>query len=165
MTPDELVSRLERVTAVVESRAAVEATNAMGTVLTRHVHEILSGGSPSAPGSPPGRVTGALEESVRQVPASGGGTVATTSISPHTIYDAVQEYGREIKAKDRPGRTGDPRYPHTLFFVTDGPHFPRMVKLPPRPYMRPSAAWARAGGIQPAGQAVVDKIVREAWGG
>ena len=165
MTPDELLAKLERVTAVVEQRAAVEATNVMGWVLKAHVKEILGGGSPSAPGSPPGRMTGALQASVAQVPATGGGTVATTKIAPHTIYDAVQEYGRRIKAHPGPGRTGDPRYPHTMFFVTDKRHFPLVVKLPPRPYMHPSAEWARAGGIQPAGAAVVDAIIRQAWGG
>lgn len=164
MTLEELAQKAEHAAAIARQRAARDCVDAMGKSLTSHVKEILSGGSPSAPGSPPGLRSGELRGSVRQGPVRGGGVYASTTVAPHTIYAGIQEFGGDVRAHPGPGRSGNPRYRHTLFFDSDGPHFPFEVHLPARPYMRPSAAWAAAGGIIPAGQRALDELIAEAWG-
>jgi phage gpG-like protein len=50
--------------------------------------------TPSAPGTPPARVSGRLAGSVTASPASGGGGVWTAHSGPHgVIYEAIQNYG------------------------------------------------------------------------
>jgi hypothetical protein len=178
MTVEELAQRLRRVADAAEQRAADACVNAMARSTRRFVLRELSGPSPSAPHAPPGRETGELMASVRIVPAAGGGTVATANLAPHTIYAAIQEHGGTVRAHSGPGRGiayhGHARRPvgrhspdaHTLFFISRGErHFPKEVTLPDRPYMAPAAAWANAGGANPAGASAVGEIIREAWGG
>lgn len=178
MTVEELARRLRRVADVAEDKAASACVNAMARSTRRFVLKELSGGSPSPAGSPPGRVSGELMSSVRVDPAAGGGTVATASLAPHTIYASIQERGGTVDAHPGPGRgiayegharRGIGRHSpdaHTLFFVSGGErHFPKSVDLPKRPYMKPAAAWANGGGANPAGASAVDAIIREAWGG
>jgi phage gpG-like protein len=84
-----------------ESEALRAAANAgaetLRDVMTRKLS--LRGHSrgtptPSAPGTPPARVSGRLAGSVTASPASGGGGVWTAHSGPHgVVYAAIQNYG------------------------------------------------------------------------
>jgi phage gpG-like protein len=78
--------------------------------------------TPSAPGTPPAKISGALAGSVTATPAAGGGGVWTAYAGPHGIvYAAIQHRG---------GNAGRNHATH----------------LPPRPYMDiDSARVERAG--------------------
>lgn len=50
--------------------------------------------TPSAPGTPPARISGRLAGSVTASPATGGGGVWTAHSGPHgVVYAAIQNYG------------------------------------------------------------------------
>lgn len=50
--------------------------------------------TPSAPGTPPARISGRLEGSVTASPATGGGTVWRAHSGPHgVVYAAIQNFG------------------------------------------------------------------------
>lgn len=77
--------------------------------------------TPSAPGTPPARISGALQGSIGTTPATGGGGLWTAYAGPHGIvYAAIQQHG---------GQAGRNHASH----------------LPPRPYMDISAASVRLG--------------------
>jgi phage gpG-like protein len=97
MTPAELPGRLRRLAAEVKDRAAVDAADAMAQSYQRGVVKSMTGPSPSAPGTPPGRRTGTLARSVRPEPAvlAGAGR-ATSSVAPHTVYARIQQLGGDI---------------------------------------------------------------------
>lgn len=112
--------------------------------------------SPPFVGSP-AIETGELRRSVTLAPGSMG-IVSHASVSPHTIYAAVQEYGRVIHSRSAH---------HFMRFVTyglaNGPVFYKhVVKVPPRPYMRPATdACIRNGSL---GRSAAEAFSRAVWG-
>jgi hypothetical protein len=79
--------------------------------------------------SPPSMISGELERSVVTTRGITTGTYAEATVSPHTIYASVQEWGRVIYARRR----------HFMHWVNDrGEWFKKRVMVPPRPYMRPA---------------------------
>ena len=132
MTLEELAGYL-RMLAVRAGEAAIPGADAMGRVYRDEVKRELTRLShargtvtPSPPGAPPAMESGALAGSVTMVPASTP-VVATASVSPHTIYDAVQEYGHTMHA-----------HHDFMHYFYGGERFSRTVTVPPRPYMRPA---------------------------
>lgn len=80
-------------------------------------------------GEPPALASGDLAGSVEVMPGVMGGTFATASVAPHTIYATVQEYGRDIY----------PRFKRYMHWIDEGgAHFAKKVSIPERPYMRPA---------------------------
>lgn len=75
--------------------------------------------TPSAPGTPPARISGELEGSIGTTPPTGGGGTWTAYAGPRgVVYAAIQNFG---------GVAGRNHASH----------------LPPRPYMDVSGAYAR----------------------
>ncbi len=134
---DELAPRLYAVKKSIEGPTAKDAANAMAARYVDIVRILLSHPGRSAPGMPPGMQTGELRESVRATPATGG-TVAHATVSPHTRYAAIQEFGGHI-------------YPHGHKYLhwqgARGPVFVRHVYLPPRPYMYPAMKIGKDSGL------------------
>jgi len=132
VTLDELPGYL-RMLAVRAGYAAIPGADAMAWSTGTK----LSGNSPGSP-THGGRSrlprlvprlrwkAGRLAGSVTMVPASTP-VVATSSVSPHTIYDAVQEYGHTMHA-----------HRDFMRYYYGGQRFSRTVTVPPRPYMRPA---------------------------
>jgi phage gpG-like protein len=155
MTPAELPGRLRALAAAVKDRAAVDAADAMAQAYQRGVVQSMTGPSPSAPGTPPGRRTGTLARSVRPEPAklTGGGR-ASSSVAPHTVYARIQQLGGDI-------------YPvrAKALHWTDkgGSHWAKHVRLPARPYMVMSDA--RRTECRSAAIRAVSAVVKEALGG
>ena len=90
--------------------------------------------TPSAPGTPPARISGALQASVRSTPATGGGGTWTAYAGPRgVVYAAIQNFG---------GVAGRGHKSH----------------LPPRPYVNVLGAEAR---ISQAGSSA---FYRAVWG-
>ena len=100
-------------------RAAAEAMAGEGkNVMQRKLSQRSHGRgtpTPSAPGTPPARISGALHGSVQASSPSGGGGVWRAHVGPHgVVYAAIQNFG---------GVAGRGHHSH----------------LPPRPYtLKPS---------------------------
>ncbi len=104
----ELPGYLSAIRARVEA-SAVPCADAIGETYQRHLQDVTlteSGGHgmmspgaasypPAAPaGRPPMEMTGRLRESVAKTPAVPiGPAIAETSVAPHVIYAATQEFG------------------------------------------------------------------------
>lgn len=123
MTPAQLPLWLKGFEDRARERAAADAANAMALTYQREVVASMHGPAPSPPGTPPARRTGTLARSVRPKLATGGGTRATSSVAPHTVYARIQQLGgiiRVVRAR----------------VLTDGKRFyGKQVTLPARPYM------------------------------
>ena len=150
MSPDELVVFLEAIRDKA-AKAAPDAAMAMGKVhqgqlqnvtLARYQSVPVSQ-TPSPPGSPPASMTGNLRRSVTCVRGAGGGMHASSLVGPHTIYAVTQEWG-EV-------HTGNPRMWLWLKYI--GPYevkkrgwVKERVKIPARPFVRPSRDAVLANG-------------------
>lgn len=146
ITVAQLPAYWRRIEDRVRDHAALDAANAMAGAFQGKVVRSLSGGSPSAPGSPPGRRSGTLARSVRPEEAvSSGAYSAESSVAPHTVYAQIQQAGGVIWAKhtlpgralpagtEGPLRVSDLGY---LRFTIGGiTRYARSVTLPARPYM------------------------------
>ena len=144
MTPQELPAYLEAIKARVEA-SVVPVAQRMGSAYKEHLvdYTLHESGShapvtrtPAPPGRPPafmpGGLHGSLAGSVTQGPTYGGDGVARTSVAPHTIYAATQQWGSV--------HTGNPHMWLWVGYV--GPMevlrrgwLRREVKIPPRPFM------------------------------
>lgn len=131
----------------IRDRAALAApgmAEAMGRAHHEHLQNVTltrSGwhapvtDTPSAPGSPPAAITGRLRQSIRTSAATGGGVVATATVSANTIYAATQEFGGTHHGN-----------PHMILWIRYIGYQDavargfkrRVVHIPERPYMRPS---------------------------
>jgi len=90
--------------------------------------------TPSAPGTPPARISGRLQGSIGTTSPQGGGGVWTAYVGPRgVVYAAIQQHG---------GVAGRNHAAH----------------LPPRPYMGVDAAMARIS------QAGATAFYRAVWG-
>jgi hypothetical protein len=144
--------------AVRAGEAAIPAADAMGeayqsevkTVLTRMSHE-RGTRTPSPPGEPPAMESGDLAGSVTMVPATTP-VIATSSVSPHRVYDWVQEYGATIHAHG----TG------FMHFFYEGERFERTVHIPERSYVRSTVTRMIASGELTA--AAAEAFYRAMWG-
>lgn len=157
MTLDELPGYL-RMLAARAGDAAIPAANAMGSGFEKEVKRRLTRVShqrpsrtPVPPGEPPAMESGTLAGSVAMVPASTP-VVATSSVSPHTIYDWVQEYGAEIHAK----RSG-----YMKFWYPEL-RFEKVVTIPERSYMRSTVELMVADGS--LARAAADAFYVYMWG-
>lgn len=114
---------------VAAAAAAGQAGEAMvKTLLTRTSHPSGTR-TPSAPGSPPSRISGNLARSVQRTPAASTGPGrAMTAWGPTVIYGPVQEYGTTIHVRSK----------QVLANRSTGQFFGTHVTLPPRPFMRPA---------------------------
>lgn len=162
MTPEQLVVKLGRVEAALASRAATAAANAMagefqrelvGVTLRRSTHP-KGTRTPAAPGSPPALVTGTLRRSVRIVPAVSAGPRASAEVRAGTVYARIQELGGVVKAK---------RAPYLRFRYGGAWVQKKQVRLPARPYMKPTlAALAASGQLRRVAADAVKIVVDEA---
>lgn len=157
MTPEELPGYLAEIRARVEA-AAIPVADAIGKTYKEHLvgftlHE--SGTSvpmvrtPAPEGRPPafmpGGLHGSLAGSVTKTPAVGGGGIAETTVAPHTIYAATQEWGGTHYGKPW-------MYLWIRYLGGDWKAVIRkgwrkhVVKIPERPYMRTAVAETIANG-------------------
>lgn len=160
MTPEELPAFLDALAAKVE-RAAAPAVNAMALAyqrrlvtdtLVRYTHPPQTK-TPSPPGAPPALVTGTLRRSVVPELATVAGPVARASVAPHTVYARIQELGGDIY----------PVRAKFLRWTEDGiTHYSKHVRLPARPYMRPTTAATVADGS--LHRAAAAAFARTVWG-
>jgi phage gpG-like protein len=167
MTPDEVVAYLEAIRDKA-AKAAPACALAMGKVHQDYVQNVTLtrfqsvpvSQTPSPPGAPPASMTGTLRRSITCTRGAGGGMHASAVVGPHTIYAATQEWGDE-------DRRGNPRMWLWLHYI--GPYevkrrgwVKERVKIPARPYMRPSRDDVIANGsVQAAGSAA---FMREVFG-
>ena len=84
----------------------------------------------SPPGQPPAWVLGALARSVTAVLGPSSGIIARAYVAPHTVYARIQEYGGVVRPHG---------HPFLRFRGLDGEWvYKREVRLPARPYLRPT---------------------------
>lgn len=134
---------------VVRNMAARYSQYVKRDELRRYSHPMFTR-TPSPRGAPPAWMTGALSRSIT-TEVSGGGLSAMAVVGPHTIYASVQEYGRIIRAKHRA----------TMAYFQDGRwHFPEIVDIPARPYMRPAIeATIADGSLERAAMEAFEEVV------
>jgi len=156
VTPDELVDALQRY----RDRAA-EAAPAVAMAMAETYQDHLTRvtlrrtysvpgqfGSPAPPGSPPSFRSGDLARSVTRWPGASSGFTATAHVAPHTIYAAVQEYGKNIYARNFEymhwhtlgGGDWWHRSGKYLGWGEAGEWWRKHVYVPPRPYLAPALA-------------------------
>ena len=168
ITPAELPGLLEALKARVEA-AAVPVVDAIAETYKEHLvgYTLHESGShppvtqtPAAPGRPPAFMTGQLAGSVTKTPGAGGGGIAESTVSPHTIYAGTQEYGGV--------HTGSPFMALWIRYIGYAEVKRRKwlrhtVKIPPRPYMSTAVAETIANGsLERAG---ADRFEAVVWGG
>lgn len=163
MNVTELPLYLGRIEAALQARAAAAAADAMAiefhTQLVDVTLALTAHGKGektlSTPGTPPALVTGTLRRSAQIVPAVSAGPRAVSSVRMGAVYARIQEKGGRVTAK---------RKPYLKFQYPKGKwHSVKEVKLPARPYMRPTRDLLIATGrLQARAAQAVAGIVREA---
>ena len=167
ITPAELPGLLEALKARVEA-AAVPVVDAIAETYKEHLvgYTLHESGShppvtqtPAAPGRPPAFMTGQLAGSVTQTPGAGGGGIAESTVAPHTIYAATQEYGGV--------HTGKPWMWLWVRYI--GAHevarrgwVKHQVTIPARPYMSTAVDETVADGSLVS--AAMAKFMEVVWG-
>lgn len=101
--------------------------------------------TPSAPGSPPSLVSGALRRSVKARRTRRGPDVYAGGVGPTIVYGPAQERGAVIVPKNGP---------YLWWRTATGMRRATSVRLPARPFMAPAARAARAQ---------VGRIFAQAW--
>ena len=151
----ELPAYLEAIKARVEA-SAIPVAQRMGEAYKEHLvgwtlHESGSHPpvtrTPAAEGRPPafmpGGVNGSLAGSVTQGPTTGGGGIGRTSVAPHVIYAATQQWGSV--------HDGNPYMALWIRYVgyaevKNRGWLRRTVDIPPRPYMNVAVSEMIANG-------------------
>jgi hypothetical protein len=161
----ELPLYLGRIEAALQSRAAAAAADAMAaefhTQLTEVTLALTSHGKGektlSTPGTPPALVSGTLRNSAQAVPAVSAGPRAVSLVRVTAVYARIQEKGGTVTAG---------RAPYLRFQYPSGRwHSVKSVKLPARPYMRPTRDLLIATGrLQARAAQAVAGVAREAAG-
>jgi hypothetical protein len=148
MRPEELPAYLQRL----QTKLAEEGPKKVAYAMAREYHSVLTDetlvqsshprGTPTsaAPGEPPALVSGALRRSARLFPAvSSGAYKAKSRVAPLIKYARIQEMGGVVQALhtyvDRHGRV---QQGFLRWGSGDSVHFAKRVRIPPRPYMRPT---------------------------
>ncbi len=90
--------------------------------------------TPSAPGSPPSLVSGALRRSIKARRTRRGPDVYAGGVGPTIVYGPPQERGAVITPKNGP---------YLWWRTATGMRRATSVRLPPRPFMAPAARAAR----------------------
>jgi hypothetical protein len=117
--------------------------------------------TPAAPGRPPAIMTGRLRGSVAMAGPTGGGGIGMSSVAPHTIYAATQEWGGIHIAKSGPFMWLWIRYIGWRGVLARG-WLRSEVTIPERPYMRTATTEEIANGeLQDAAVAAFEAAV---WG-
>jgi hypothetical protein len=157
----ELPLRLSRIADALAAKGAAAAANAMATefhtqlvdvTLTLTTHA-AGQRTMSAPGTPPALVTGTLRRSAAIVPAVPAGTRAAASCRVAAVYARIQELGGDVSVKRA----------KVLANKRTGQVFGRHVRLPARPYMKPTRDLLVSGGrLRARGNQAVALTVREA---
>jgi hypothetical protein len=148
VTPDALPAYWDRIV----RRISDEGPRAAAYAMAKRFHQVVSdetlvatshgkgSPTPSAPGSPPALVSGALKRSLRLTPAVDiGGNIAKASVVPLIIYARIQELGGTVEAKHTyVDKHGTVRQGYLAWGSGAGRHYAHSVTLPARPYMRPT---------------------------
>lgn len=156
MTPEELPAYLTRL----RDKVAREGPRASAYAMARAFHTVVvdetltrySHGrgerTDSPPGQPPASVSGNLRRSVRLYPAvSTGAYSAQSSVVPLIVYARIQELGGVVVAKHTyTDKNGKVRQGYLAWNTGGKMHFAHSVKLPARPYMRPTHRQTVADG-------------------
>jgi hypothetical protein len=127
------------------NRACAAAANGMALrydIVVKYTTLTRMTGHPSAPGEPPALESGRLRDTFRLQRAKPIGDFRwMASDGPTVVYAHIQEYGGEIWARHTyvDKRTGITRPGFLRWKGEDGEfHYARHVKLPERPYVRPT---------------------------
>lgn len=166
MQASELPIRVSGIADALQARAAAAAANAMalefhatltGVTLRATTHR-RGTVTPSQPGQPPALVTGTLRRSARIIPARAAGPRAVSQVTVSAVYARIQELGGVVEAK---------RAPFLRFQYPKGKwHSVKSVRLPARPYMKPTRDVLLASGqLQARAAQAVAEVAREAAGG
>lgn len=164
MNVTEFPLRISGIAGALQARAAAAAADAMAaefhTVLTdvtlRTATHRAATRTPSAPGQPPALVTGTLRRSARIVPAVASGPRAVSSVRMGTVYARIQELGGDISVKRA----------KVLYNKRTKQAFGTHVRLPARPYMKPTRdALLASRRLQMRAAQAVAAVAREAAGG
>lgn len=124
----------------------------VGVTLRKSSHQAGTP-TPAAPGSPPALVTGTLRRSAQVEPAVSAGPRAVASVRVSVIYARIQEKGGTVTVKRA----------KVLANKRTGQVFGKSVRLPARPYMKPTLALLLATRrLQQRGAEAVDAVAREA---
>jgi len=134
--------------------AAVPVAGAMGKTYEKHLVNVTMEESgthppvtftPAAPGRPPAIMTGRLRDSVAMAGPAGGGGIGYSSVAPHTIYAATQEWGAIHTAKSGPFMWLWIHYIGMRGVLARG-WLRHEVTIPERPYMRTATEEEIANG-------------------
>ena len=94
------------------------------------VKQALNGGSPSSPGSPPGKKTGDLGRSIQIDRSRNKGRYPRVRVGTNKVYARIHEFGGTITPK---------RAKALHFQLADGSwRTAQRVVIPARPFMRPT---------------------------
>ena len=154
--------------------AAVPVAGAIGRTYERHLVDVTlteSGShppvtrTPAAEGRPPavmpGGLYGSLRGSVTMAGPTGGGGIGESSVAPHVIYAAAQEWGADISAKNGPFMWLWVRYIGPAKVERYG-WLKETVHVPERSYMRTAVRETIAdGSLSAAAETTFEAIV---WG-
>lgn len=170
MRPEELPAYLERIQRKVAEDGPKDAAYAMARefhravtdeTLVRYSHS-RDTVTTSPPGQPPALVGGALRRAMHLFPAVRTGPYrATSHVIPMIVYARIQELGGVVTALhtylDKLG------HPHPGFLrwgKGKNAHFARSVRLPARPYMRPThRRTIEDGSLRRAAAAAIKKLM------
>ncbi len=161
MNVSEFPLRISGIADALQARAAAAAANAMATefhtelvdVTLRKSSHSRDTATTAAPGQPPALVTGTLRRSAQIVPAVPSGTRAVSAVRVSTVYARIQEQGGVIRAK---------RAPYLRWHDQWGWHQVKSVKLPARPYMKPTRDLLIATGrLQARAAQAIAAVARE----
>lgn len=149
MRPDQLPGYWDRIIRRIEAQGPRAAAYAMA----KRFHSVVSDETlveyshgkgtptPSPPGGPPAIITGGLKRSMRLYPAvSTGPGKAKSHVQPLIVYARIQELGGIVVARHTyTDRHGKVRQGYLAWAdAGHGKHFAHSVKIPARPYMRPT---------------------------
>jgi hypothetical protein len=161
----QLPLRLNRIADALAAKGAAAAANAMAAefhaeltdVTLRRSSHAAGTRTPAAAGDPPALVTGTLRRSAVIVPAVSAGTRAVSACRVAAVYARIQEQGGTVTAQRK----------KVLANKQTGQVFGKSVRLPARPYMKPTRDLLVASGRlrARAGQAVALTVREAAAGG
>lgn len=107
----------------------------VNVTLRRYSHPMYTF-TPSPAGQPPAFMTGELAYSVTER-TSGGASTSRAWVGPHTIYAAVQEFGKVIDVKHTyTNKHGETRLGYMRWFNEGRFWYRQQVRIPERSYMR-----------------------------
>lgn len=134
-TIDEFIAKMRKLE-LVTMRSSPAVAAAMGRAFhdrvvakLRHFQHPMYVRTQAPAGGPPAMMSGELAYSITMEVRGGAGGSARAYVGPHTIYAGVQEFGKEISARN---------VKFMRWYMDEQWWYKKHVTIPERPYMRPT---------------------------